>query len=87
MVHIIYELVWREHFVGDEVCRIVKKFKNTTDRTTLVTVAAEWVSSNLHVDKLSADQHGWRHISVIDISNISFVFLVYTYTYTGACLG
>jgi hypothetical protein len=28
MVHIIYELVCREHFVGDEVRRIVKKVEN-----------------------------------------------------------
>jgi hypothetical protein len=28
MVHIIYGLVFRENFVGDEVCRIVKKIKN-----------------------------------------------------------
>jgi hypothetical protein len=29
MVHIIYGLVYCENFVGDEVCRIVKKVENT----------------------------------------------------------
>jgi hypothetical protein len=28
MVHMIYGLVCRENFVGDEVCRIVKKVEN-----------------------------------------------------------
>jgi hypothetical protein len=28
MVHIIYGLVCREHFVGYEVCRIVEKVEN-----------------------------------------------------------
>jgi hypothetical protein len=28
MFHIIYELMCRENFVGDEVCRIVKKVEN-----------------------------------------------------------
>jgi hypothetical protein len=28
MIHIIYGLVCRENFVGDEMCRIVKKVEN-----------------------------------------------------------
>jgi hypothetical protein len=34
MVHIIYGLVCRENFIGDEMCRIVKKVENHCSRQT-----------------------------------------------------